>query len=284
MKKIYLVLAIMSILFTLSCNKPPTITSLKIGYTEYCFDQTVAMVLKGIFDKQENLDVGLYKLPDSTLFRTLAEGEVDIMISAWLPNTHQQFLEKYPYEISKHSMICDSLGIYIAMPSYSEITTINELHSIGHLINYTILIPESSNAIFHLGNSVINDYGLSRFKLHEMPWDAIITLVEESLKSNSLFAFIAMRPHWIFDRHNLIALQDTRHSFGEFEQAYICANVEFLNNMPVIANFLRNIQFEIHDIEVLMELNQMLGTEPADNAVRWVNKNTQKVNRWLMDV
>ena len=284
MKKLFYMLTLMPLLFTLSCNKPPTITSLKIGYTDYCFDQTVAMVLKGIFDKQENLDVGLYKLPDSTLFRTLAEGEIDVMISAWLPNTHQHFLEMYPYDISKHSMICDSLGIYLAMPRYTEITEINELPSVGHLLNYTILIPESSNAIFHLGNSIISDYGLSRFRLQEMPWDAIISFVEESIKTNSLFAFVAMRPHWIFDRHDLIALNDTRHSFGQFEQAFICANIEFLNKMPIIGNFLGNVLFELHDIEVLMELNQMLGTEPADNAVRWINRNTQKVNRWLMDV
>jgi len=274
----------LTILFALSCQKGPTVTSLKIGYTDYCFDQTIAMVLKGIFDMQDNLDVAMYKLPDSTLFKSLANGEVDVVISAWLPYTHQHFFEQYPYEISKHSMICDSLGIYIAVPDYAELETIGDLAKVGDLLHYTIMIPESSNAIFHLGNTVISDYGLAQFKLIEMPWDGIISFAEESIKSNSLFAFVGMRPHWVFDRHELKALDDPRHSFGQFEEAYICVNVEFLGKMPVIGSFLKNINFDLRDIEVLMELNQMLGTEPADNAVRWINKNTQKVNRWLMDI
>jgi len=281
MKKAVLILITCLLLFCLSCNKPPKVNVIKIGYTDFSFDQSIVMVLKGILDQQQNIEVELYRLPDSTMFRVLSTGEIDIAISGWLPNTHGEYEDEYARQIKPYSMLCDSLGVYMVVPQTCVLNTIDELTLEGVAMNHTVVIPESQNAIYHLGKDVLTDYELHNFKLQESTWDDIITLIDNSLKNNSDFAFVGLRPHWIFKRYALKTLQDPKNSLGRYEKAYLFMNLDFPNRVPVLADFFGNVRFTLKDIEYIMELNQTLGSEPYENALKWINENMDKINQWL---
>jgi glycine betaine/proline transport system substrate-binding protein len=256
--------------------------TLRIGYTDFSFDQAVAYTLKGILDQQPNLQVNLYDVADSTMFKLLAEDKLDIVVSGWLPNTHQHYLDKYPDDIKELSMICDSLGLYMAVPNYALLQTIPDLRSVGALLRNTILIPESQNAVYPLGNEVLAIYGLNTYHLQESSWDNIVSFVDTSLENSTGFAFVAIRPHWIFTRYDLKTIDDTRHAFGTYEQAHIIANNKFETKMPVVAGFLKQVRFTLKDIEQIMDYNQVLGSEPYDNSLKWINSNTYRINKWLI--
>jgi glycine betaine/proline transport system substrate-binding protein len=242
------------------------------------------MVLKGILDQQQDIEVELYKIPEVALFEALATGEIDVAISAWLPYTHVKYQDMYHREIKKHSLLCDSLGLYMIVPEYAEMTSIEDLALAGSMLRNTIVIPESQNALFHFGKDIIVDYGLSNFTLVESNWDNIVTYIDESIQKKAAFAIIGVRPHWIFERYDIKTLSDPRRSLGNWEQAFVCINSDFLVRMPVICSFLANVNFTLSDIETLMEMNQTLGTEPYENAMRWINQNTSRINRWVLNV
>ncbi|MCL2063575.1 MAG: hypothetical protein FWG98_04295 [Candidatus Cloacimonetes bacterium] len=282
MKK-WIVIPLVFLLFLVfSCNRTPKQNTLRIGYTDFSFDQAIVFVLKGILDQQPNLIVELYRVPETTLFSALAEGELDIGLSGWLPHTHQSFLDMHPYEIRVHSMITDSLGLYMVVPEYANLNSINDLRDLSNLFRNTILIPENQNAIYPLGSNVITDYGLDDYNLQEASWDNIISYVDDSVRNNLNFAFISIRPHHSFRRFNLRTLDDPRRSLGVYEQAFLLTNSNFHERMPLIADFLSQVRFTLNDVEQLMEMNQVLGSEPYENALRWINQNTRMINRWLL--
>jgi glycine betaine/proline transport system substrate-binding protein len=267
----------------MSCEKKETTTIIRIGHSEYNFDTAIAYVIKGVLDQQESLSVELYKLADSTMFRTLAKNEIDIAISAWLPNTHSEYIKKYPYEIHDLGIIHDSLGLYIAVPDYAPFNSIEELHKYSNLLDNKIIIPDNQNAIYSLGKDIIEDYNLKDFSLYEMSWDDITKHIEKSLNQTSGFAVISIRPHYIYHRYNIKSLTDPKNSFGEFEYASIYSNSLFIENTPSITNFLANMKFSKDDLEFIMDLNQTLGTEPYENAMRWIEQNNIKINQWLIN-
>jgi glycine betaine/proline transport system substrate-binding protein len=290
MKKLTLTLIVLSLALLTSCDKIQDIlqnkilksNALRIGYTDYSFDQAIAFLIKGILDQQPNLKVELYKAADSTMFKALAEDQLDIAISAWLPNSHQRYLDLYPDELQRYSLLCDSIGIYMIVPTYAPLEKIDDLKAVAGLLKNTILIPENQNAIFPLANSVLTDYGLTDFTLQESTWDNIIGFVDDSLANSGGFAFIGLRPHWIFKRYDLKTVSDPKHTFGNPEQAYIVVNSKFEERMPSVADFLRQIRLGIDDIERMMELNQVLGSEPYENALKWISDNTYRINKWLL--
>jgi len=123
---------------------------------------------------------------------------------------------------------------------------------------------------------------LHEFTLQESTWDSIMTFVDDSIKNNIGFAFITLRPHHSFRKYNLKALKDSRGSLGHPEQAFIVVNSTFNERMPLIADFLAQVRFDFDDIESIMEMNQVLGSEPYENALRWINQNTRRINNWLL--
>ena len=278
------IIVLIILFLLLSCQPKQKNTILRIGYTNYSIDQAVAFVLKGILDQQPNLIVELYKIPeDSLMFKALREDDLDIAVSVWLPLTHKEYIDKYPYEIVTFSPLCDSIGLYMIVPSYSTLIKIEELRTVAPLLKNTILIPENQNAIYEFGKDVIRDYNLTNYQLQETTWDNILAYIDESINNSSGFAFIGLRPHWIFQKYEIKTLEDTRFSFGIYEQAHILTNAKFYERMPTIAGFLEQVQFTLNDIEYIMELNQTLGSEPYENALKWINQNTFKINRWLIE-
>ena len=217
------------------------------------------------------------------MFKALREDNLDIAVSVWLPLTHKELIEKYPYEIVTFSPLCDSMGLYMIVPEYSSLEKIEELRNVAPQLRNTILIPENQNAIYEFGKDVLSDYNLHNYILQESTWDNIIGYIDESLNTTSGFAFIGMRPHWIFQRYEIKTLIDTRYSFGIYEQAHILTTSKFSEKMPTIAGFLQQVSFSLNDIEYIMELNQVLGSEPYENALKWINQNTFKINRWLIE-
>lgn len=283
MKKLIYIIFLLCVVIIVSCDKKTRVNVLRIGYTEYSFDQAIVFVLKGILDQQPNLEVELYKVQDSTMFRALADEELDIAVSAWLPNTHQQYFDMYPYEIKKHSMVCDSIGFYMVVPEYAPVRNIEDLQAVAGLMKNTILVPENQNAVYHYSKDLISDYNFSSFEIRESSWDDIMNYVDESIKRVGGFAFVSIRPHWIFKRYKIKTVQDTRQSMGNFEQAYLCINSKLEERLPVVTEFLSKVRFSVNDIETLMEANQTLGTEPYENSLRWINANTQRINKWLTE-
>ena len=284
MEKIKYLVILIVLIALFSCQKKNKPAVFRIGYSDYSFDIAVAYVLKGILDQQPNLNVELYKIPeDSVMFHALLENELDIAISVLLPLTHKDFMEKHAYEILKFDSLCDSMGAYVTVPIYADLEKVADLRNFSSQMKNTILIPDGQNALYEFGKDVIKDYNLTNYQFTETSWDNIITYVEDSLQESSNFAFIGMRPHWIYDKYDIKILEDSRHSLGIFESAHIICNVKFTEKMPTIAGFLRQVNFNLSDIEYLMELNQTLGSEPYENALKWINQNTFRINRWLID-
>ena len=283
MRRLIYLLFILLVLFSASCNRrQPQDTTIRIGYTEFSFDLAVAFVLKGILDQQQNVQVEMYRVDDATMFRALSTNELDIGISSWLPHTHGDLFDTHSPAVQRHAMITDSLGLYIVVPEFAPVVSISDLRENADLFRNTILLPDGRNAIHHLSSSVLEDYGLDMFTFRDSSWDDIVSFVAESMENNTNFAFVGMRPHWIFERYDIKTLRDPQGTFGTHEQAYLLINSQFIQRMPSIANFLSRVRFELSEIEAIMEMNQALASDTYANAIRWINQNTFKVNRWLM--
>lgn len=282
MKRLILLMIILCTVLIISCDRKPRITTIRIGYTDYSFDRAVVFTLKAILDQQANLNVEIFRVEDDVMIDRLAEGELDVAVSLWLPNTHAEFIEKYPYEIQKSGLLCDSLGLYMTVPTYAPFSTIEDLKSYAGLLRNTIIIPESQNAILYQSKNIIEDYHLSQYKIQEMAWDDIVSHIENSLNRTSGFAFVGIRPHWIYKRYNVKTVSDPLNALGEKESAYIYINSRFSEKAPVIAEFLSKVRFTLRDIETLIEMNQTLGSEPYENSLRWISANTGRINRWLI--
>jgi glycine betaine/proline transport system substrate-binding protein len=287
MKKMILIFILSIVLFLTSCEQIENLfraqeNILRIGHSNVAFDQAIAFVIKGILDQQPNLRVELFTAPDSLLFRFLATDELDVVVSGWLPHTHRRYIDRYSHRITRHSLLNDSLGVFLAVPWYVEIDYIYELPNIAHDLQNTILIPESRNAVFELSENILNDYNLRGFDLIEMPWDNIIDIVSDHISEEWPIAFIGVRPHYSFYRYGLKTLRCTQGTFSDFERAYIFINNDLPERLPLITNFLGRVSFTLTDIEYIMTLNQVFFSDPNENANRWINENTFRVNRWLV--
>ena len=77
----------------------------------------------------QGYDVNLISLDNAVAWKSIAEGNADASVSAWLPATHQAQYEQYKDQLVDLGANLFGTSLGLAVPSYMDISTIEELTS-----------------------------------------------------------------------------------------------------------------------------------------------------------
>lgn len=121
-------------------NNPETVTEwigdvssdgekVKIGYVLWDSEIASTNVVKLVLEKA-GFDVETSAVDAGPLYQAVAEGDVDFTVSAWLPATHQSYLDKYGDKIVVVRKNLEGAKVGLVVPTYVTISSIDELNSV----------------------------------------------------------------------------------------------------------------------------------------------------------
>ena len=92
----------------------------------------------------------------------------------------------------------------------------------------------------------------------------------------------AWSPHWMFSRWPMHYLDDPQNSLGKEESIFKVGRVGLEKDHPEVWAFLSKFRFEdASQLQRLMDWNQQRGTDPVQNASRFMKENSRLVESWL---
>ncbi len=282
-KRILPVIIIMFMILVLtSCKKKPKISSIKLAYSEYALDIATANVIKAIIDQQTKISVEMVSLPDSLIIPSLANGSVDLSLSIIEPNTHFNLMKTYKDSLLFVTNYLENMNSGLYVPQYSPMVTIDDLNNNFEYTKGKILVSDTLTYLNKVTNETINTYFLANYE--SVPFlneDSLLSEITGKYLKNENFCISLYRPHWIFSELKLKELTDPKGTFGKGETASIYARKGFDKDLPQIYSFLKNIKFNIKDVEDLMKENRKIDSDPKANAMKWIETNIDRVNLWI---
>ena len=240
--------------------------------TEVASTHVVAEVLKEI-----GYEVKTTPLDNAIMWESVAKGEVDGMVAAWLPSTHQAQYEQYKDQVENLGPNLEGAKLGIAVPSYMAVDSIADLSDeAGKTITG---IEPGAGVVAAAENTVATYDNLSDWNVATSSSGAMTVALGQAIKNKEDIVITGWSPHWMFAKYDLKYLDDPEGTMGEAESINTMVRQGLADDLPEVYEVLDKFNWTQEDMEeVMLAIND--GTSAEDAAKDWVTNHPEEVAAW----
>ncbi|MFS0726155.1 glycine betaine ABC transporter substrate-binding protein [Paenibacillus sp. 1P07SE] len=256
----------------------------KLAYVAWDSEIASTYVVKEVLEEKLGYTVQMLQVDAGPMFAGVADGSADAMVAAWLPTTHQSYIDTYGDRIEDLGVNLEGTKIGLVVPTYMEnVSSIEDLKNgeIGAEVDYTITGIEPGAGIMMTTETVLEEYELGgEWTLLESSSAAMAQQLQNAYAAEEPIIVTGWTPHWKFASMDLKYLEDPMNIYGGDEQIHTFVRQGLQDDMPEAYAMLDKFNWTPDDMAAVM-VEIMEGKSPEDAAKDWVAANEDKVNAWL---
>lgn len=226
-------------------------------------------------------DVTVMSLDAAPMWEGIASGDGDAMTTAWLPHTHEAYLEAREGKVVEVAVnYTDPAAIGLVVPTYVEIDSIEEINDYLEEFDNRIVGIDPGAGLMRSTENAIEVYDLD-VELVAGSGVTMTAALKDAIDRGDWVIATGWSPHWKFAEWDLKYLEDPELVFGGEEYIATYARLGLDEDMPEVYEFLQNFQWGAADIGAVMAMNAEEGADPTESARTWVDNNQDKVQQWI---
>lgn len=255
--------------------------TIELGYVLWDSEIASTHVVAAVLMDELGYDVELTSVDAGPMFTGLAQGDFDAIVAAWLPATHEAYMEQYGDQVVDLGVNLDGADIGWAVPAYVEVDSITELNANADLFGGEIIGIDPGAGLMRASDAAFDVYDLSDFVLIDGSDAAMAAALDRAITRNEPIVVTSWRPHWMWAAYDLKYLEDPEGVFGDAEHIHTLISQDFEQNGPADAiAFLDAFSWTGEDMGAVM-LKILDGMEPLEAAREWISENPELVQSWL---
>ena len=256
---------------------------LRLGWTDWDDARVVSKMVAQLIETQFQLPVELIKADIGIQYESLARGDLELMVMAWLPMTHRGYWEKqWKRVLDLGPMYTGKLGWIV--PDYvpeSALNSVEQLQdpAIANQFSNRVQGIEPGSGLNQASLKALQAYGLPDLELVASSSAAMAAVVAKAIADQRWLIATSWTPHWMFARYGLRFLDDPKGVFGGTERIHALARFGLDRQAPEITAFLSRFQLPEQDLDaLLLEVEE----SSADEAVkRYLVAHPERVRYWV---
>lgn len=215
-------------------------------------------------------------------YAAVAEGDLDLYGAAWPERAQASYWEEHQDSLEDLGVIYGDAELFLAVPEYSEITSIEELPEYVEELDGQITGIESGAGLSVLTEEeVMPHYGLDEdFELQLSSASGMVSELDEAIENEEEIVVTMWTQYWVVDQYELRALEDPDEIYGEPENIHTLARPGFTEDFPEVANMIENFSLtteQVADLEHFM-VNESDEEEP-EAVEAWLDENPEVVEQ-----
>ena len=256
--------------------------TLKIVYVEWDCATASSNLAKAVLEDRLGYKVELLPVTQPILWTSLASGDADAMVTAWLPDTHKEMYAKVKNQVEMLGKLTGGARLGLAVPDYVPLKSVEELSANAAKFKNRIIGIDPGADIMQLTEKLLKDYNIKNMELVEGSGTIMTSSLADAIRNKEWIVVTAWSPHWMFGRWQLHYLDDPKASLGREEGIYKVGRKGLKKDHPAAWAFLTHFSYTGADqLQQLMAWNQEKGTDPLQNARRFMKAYPEQVNSWL---
>ena len=253
---------------------------MSIGYVDGWSDSVATTNVAAIVIKEKlGYDVKLQAVAAGIMWQGVATGKLDMMLSAWLPVTHGEYLAKNKDNVVNYGANFKDAKIGLIVPDYVKANSIEDLKT-DESFKKKIVGIDAGSGVMIKTEQAIKDYGLDGYKLQASSGAGMIAELTRAYPKQQSIAVTGWVPHWMFAKWKLKFLEDPKGVYGAAETVDSVGSKELATKAPEVVEFLKKFQWASKDEigEVMLAIQD--GAKPEAAAKDWVAKHPDRVKEW----
>lgn len=252
----------------------------KIGVVQWDDSRATSSVFTQILD-EGGYEYELVSADLGGLYQATAQGDVDVLIQAWLPATQAPYWEKYGDDLVKAQVVASGAKCGLVVPEYVPINTIEELNDNADKFDNKISGIEPGSGIMQNTESCIVDYDLGNFELYSSSTVGMTAELQDKIDNEEWVVVTLWRPHWSFARiEGLKFLEDSQGIYGGSDNLVILTRTGFEEDNPEFYQIIQNYELDLSDVESIMIAIDS-GKTAEEAAAEWLAENPEKFDEVL---
>jgi len=257
---------------------------IRIGWTAWSDAEFVTMLTKRILEKHLDVQVETNQMGVAFQYQGIAEGDIDLMLMSWQPNTHADYIEKTCTEIVNLGLLYTDARLGWVVPDYipeGQLSSIKDLKSdkVRKRLDGRITGIDAGAGLTRLSKKTIEAYGLEDYELQLSSGAGMTAALARAIQREEWIVVTGWSPHWKFGAYDLRYLEDPKGALGGAERVHAVARKGFYQEHMEIARIIARIQIPIDDLQEAMYTARETSYEKAVD--QYIANNQARIDYWL---
>ena len=235
---------------------------------------------KAILD-EKGYDVELSYADVAPVYLGLSKGDYDLTLDAWLPNTHEAYLDKYGDDMTDLGAWNEESKLTVAVNADAPIDSLAELAENADLFNNEIVgIEPGAGLTAAMEERVIPGYGLEDMEFTTSSTAAMLTALTAATDSGENIVVTLWEPHWANSAFPIKTLEDPEGTLADLESLHSFGKTGFADEYPQLAEWMDDFEM---DLDTLYSLEKAMfvdydGSDYAPIVEKWISENQDYVD------
>lgn len=224
-------------------------------------------------------DVVVKQASHEDLYEMLGKGEIDLLVSSWLPASHEKYIKEYQDQLAKLAVLYNPYCIWgISERAPSHIQSVEDLSKpeVAELFRKRIQGINPGAGISRFSRQMIDDYDLERqgFYFENGTLEDCANAFLDAEKAGEFAIIPLWHPQWLHQNNSLRELKDPKKLLGGHDDATLLLRRDaehkvntqgrkMLESLRIGNKTLSNL-----DYEICVE-----GKKPIEAARCWIESN-----------
>lgn len=255
-----------------------------LGWTSWSDAKFMIALVKQQIESHTSLSVHAQKLRIGVQYRAVAQGDIDGMVMAWLPDTHREYWKKVHAKVVDLGPMYRGAVVGWAVPDYvpeSQIDSIADLKNpqIAKQLGGKIVGIDSGAGEMRESRTAMKDYGLKgQYRLVSGTDQSMTRALKQAISDRQPIVVTLWTPHWAWAKWKLRFLKDPQHEFGGPQHVDVIVRKGFAEDYPKTAKFLANLHVPLAKLQHAMYVAYQTDEETA--VAKFVKNNQALVQSW----
>lgn len=256
---------------------------LRLGWSPWADAEVVSLMAEQLIETHYGVPVERVMADIGIQYQSVARGDLDLMLMAWLPGTHRDYWERVRDQVlDLGPMYSGKLGWVV--PDY---VPANELNSISDLRDSTLAKRfgnrvqgiDPGSGLNQASEQALKSYRLADIELISASSAAMTAVLAQAIREQRWVVVTSWTPHWMFARYQLRFLEDPQGVFGGTERIHAVARLGLDKQFPQVTDFLN--RFHIPDQELSAVLLNAQNTSAEEAVMNYIKLHPERVRYWL---
>ena len=260
----------------------PATAEVEIGWTAWSDAEFVTKLARQVLEERVGEDVTLTQTGIAPQYQGVSQGDIDVMLMSWLPNTHSDYINSVGGDVVSLGILYDHARLGWVVPEYMDVDSISDLKSeeMAEKLDGTITGIDPGAGLTRLSKQAIEDYGLGEmYTLQTSSGAGMTAALERAVKREEPIVVTGWSPHWKFGAYDLKYLEDPNNTLGSFERIHAIARQGFYQDNIDAAMTLARMYIPLDDLQAAMYDAQETSYEEAVD--KYIENNEDRVSYWV---
>ena len=257
--------------------------TLRLGWSPWADAEVVSLIAQSVIQQAYDVKVERVLADIGIQYASLARGDLDLMLMAWLPLTHRDYYRRVRERVVDFgSMYSGRLGWVV--PEYvpaSELSAIPDLRdpSLADRFENRVQGIDPGSGLNQASAQALKIYRLNDMELVSSSSAAMTAVLDQAIRQQRWVMVTSWTPHWMFARYRLRFLQDPERVFGGIEWIHALGRPQLDLEMQDVAGFLTRFHLPDQEMsDLLLQANDRTAEAAVDD---YIASHQERIRYWI---